>query len=105
VQTAASVFGPDFPAASNLLEPITCGGGNLFCDAAYDRDVARASALEERGRGSANASRPRLDRKLVDEAASVPLFTEEDVDFVSRRVGSFQHHPIFGILFDQLWVR
>ena len=25
--------------------------------------------------------------------------------FVSERVGNYQHHPLFGVLLDQLWVR
>ena len=28
-----------------------------------------------------------------------------NVDLVSKRVGNFQHHPLFGVLLDQLWVK
>jgi hypothetical protein len=28
-----------------------------------------------------------------------------NVDLVSKRVGNFQHHPLFGVLLDKLWVK
>ncbi len=28
-----------------------------------------------------------------------------NVDFVSRRVGNYQHNPQWGVLLDQLWVK
>jgi len=35
----------------------------------------------------------------------IPLTTGKATDFVSKRVGNYQSHPVFGVLLDQLWVR
>jgi hypothetical protein len=35
----------------------------------------------------------------------VPTHTLRNIDLVSKRVGNYQHHPLFGVLLDQLWVR
>jgi len=35
----------------------------------------------------------------------VPGTTPRNVDLISKQVGNFQHHPLFGVLLDQLWVR
>ena len=29
----------------------------------------------------------------------------KEIDFVSKRVGNLQFHPVWLVLFDQLWVR
>jgi hypothetical protein len=31
--------------------------------------------------------------------------TPNATDFVSKRVGNYQFHPLWGLLIDQLWVR
>jgi peptide/nickel transport system substrate-binding protein len=46
-----------------------------------------------------------VDRDATDLAALVPTHTPNDLDLVSKRVGNYQHHPLFGVLIDQLWVR
>ncbi|HYZ20088.1 MAG TPA: BTAD domain-containing putative transcriptional regulator [Gaiellaceae bacterium] len=33
------------------------------------------------------------------------VYTPYDTDFVAKRVGNYQHHPLWGTLFAQLWVR
>jgi peptide/nickel transport system substrate-binding protein len=86
----------------------TCGAGfnhGWFCD----RRVARAN-LQAR---SLNSTNPRaaasvwagLDRRLVDEAAWVPMIDERGVDFVSARVRDYQFHPYWGLIADQLSLR
>jgi peptide/nickel transport system substrate-binding protein len=45
-----------------------------------------------------------IDRAATDEAPRLTLLTEGGVDFVSDRVGNYQHNPAYGILLDQLWV-
>ena len=47
----------------------------------------------------------RIDRLLVDEAPSVPLYALREADFVSKRVGNYIFNPQFGVLLDQMWVR
>lgn len=36
---------------------------------------------------------------------AVPFLNLKATDFVSKRVGNYQHHPEFDLLIDQLWVR
>ena len=47
----------------------------------------------------------RLDRELTDQAPWVFLYNLYSGDFVSKRVGNYQHHPVWGTLFSQLWVQ
>ena len=42
---------------------------------------------------------------LVDDGPLVPYLNLGSLDFVSERVGNYQHHPWWGILLSQLWVR
>jgi hypothetical protein len=41
----------------------------------------------------------------VDLSPFVPIGNTIAMDFVSARVGNYQYHPQWGILFDQLWVQ
>ena len=40
-----------------------------------------------------------------DEEAALPLVNRRGFDFVSARVGNYQHHPQWGLLIGQLWVK
>ncbi len=46
-----------------------------------------------------------LERELVDRAIVIPFMNPREVVFVSKRVGNYQRHPVFGTLISQLWVR
>jgi hypothetical protein len=35
----------------------------------------------------------------------VPTYNSKWIGLVSKRVGNYQFHPEWGVLFDQLWVR
>jgi peptide/nickel transport system substrate-binding protein len=76
-----------------------------FCDRAIDAKIRRALKLQERDPAAANESWAALDRELTDQAPWVFLYTESRTNFVSKRVGNYQHHPLWGTLFAQLWVR
>jgi len=47
----------------------------------------------------------KIDRKLVDRAAWVPLVNPHQIDFVTARGGNYEHDPYAGIIADQLWLR
>ncbi len=47
----------------------------------------------------------RADRRIVSQAAAVPLVSPGTVQVVSRRVGGYQDNPQWGVLLDQLWLR
>jgi peptide/nickel transport system substrate-binding protein len=46
-----------------------------------------------------------IERKILAEAPVVPTYNPRNIDFVSKRVGNYQYHPQWGVLFDQLWVK
>ncbi len=102
----------DYPAASNFFEPMSCatigdaaGNSSRFCSAAFNRKLEQAEAVQTRDPGAAAKLFGRLDRDATDQAIWVSTFTPRNIDLVSKRVGNYQHHPLFGVLLDQLWVR
>jgi len=101
----------DYPAASNFLSLISCSTAgdpatNLsgFCSPAYDAELKQANALQAQDQDAVKKLWVEVDRDATDLAALVPTYTPKNVDLVSKRVGNYQHHPIFGVLLDQLWV-
>ena len=46
-----------------------------------------------------------LDRSATDRAFFVLFFNPKAIDFVSKRLENYQHHPEFGLLIDQVWLR
>jgi peptide/nickel transport system substrate-binding protein len=99
-------------AASDLIaQHLSCRGlragqnAGRFCDPAVDRRIARAQSLQIADPRRADALWAKIDRALVDRAVTVSLVTPNATDFVSKRVGNYQFHPLWGLLIDQLWVR
>jgi peptide/nickel transport system substrate-binding protein len=115
----AGLFGliADYPSAANLLAvgAFNCTGRTQpnedvanpshFCDAVTDHVIERAQQAQETGRGTSDALWAGVDRRVVDQAAVVPLANPKQLDFVSSRVGDYQYNPQWGALLDQLWVR
>jgi YVTN family beta-propeller protein len=98
----------DYPAASNFINLLACSSPyntGRFCNRAIDRKVRQALRIQRRDPASANARWAALDRELTDQAPWVFLSTLYSGDFVSKRVGNYQHHPLWGPLLDQLWVQ
>ena len=92
-------------AAIDTLQCEFFGNVAHFCDRAIDKEAARALNLFASDPEAAARIWARLDRRLVDQAPWVPLFTPRWPALVSKRVGNWQYHPYAGPLFDQLWVR
>jgi hypothetical protein len=91
-----------------LRHLVTCGAGfnhGWFCDRRADRANLHASSLNSTNPRAAAGVWAALDRRLVDEAACVPMIDERGVDFVSARVRNYQFHPYWGLIADQLWLR
>jgi hypothetical protein len=42
---------------------------------------------------------------VVDQAVAVPWASARNTAVVSKRVGNYQSHPLWGTLLDQLWVK
>ena len=45
-----------------------------------------------------------VDRRLADAVPAVPLFNRQHLTLVSDRVENVQYHPLWGVMYDQLWV-
>jgi hypothetical protein len=45
-----------------------------------------------------------VDKFATDSAAWVPLVNPRAIDFLSARILNYQHHPVLGIIADQLVV-
>jgi YVTN family beta-propeller protein len=107
-QLAGSGWAADYPAASNFITLVSCShplNWGDFCDREVDAEIRRALRLQERDPGAANESWTVLDRKVTDLAPWVFLYTPYSAQLVSKRVGNYQFHPVWGTLFAQLWVR
>jgi peptide/nickel transport system substrate-binding protein len=75
-----------------------------FCDRRVDAEVGRALKLQTRDPAGADDQWAKVDRMITDRAPLLPLALPQAIDLVSPRVGNFQRHPQWGVLFDQLWV-
>jgi YVTN family beta-propeller protein len=105
---AGSAWFADYPAASTFIKLLGCSSAfnsGHFCDRAVDSRIRRALRLQTARPVAANESWAELDRDLTDRAAWISLYTPYRADFVSKRVGNYQHHPVWGALFGQLWLR
>ncbi len=107
VQTAVTGWAIDYPAPLTFLEQLRCGSldPSRFCNPAIDRQMDQALALQATDPAAADELWARIDRAVTDEAPWVGYATPASVRFLSDRVGNFQHHPVWGVLLDQLWVR
>ncbi len=93
----------DYPAPSNFFGGDNCPNSPYMCSKAYGRRLARAAAAA--AASGSNAPWTQFDRYATNDAGAVPYLNLKANDFVSKRVGNYQHHPTFGLLIDQLWVR
>ena len=95
-----------FSCAAFLPRSFDNNNVSEFCDPSIDRLMRRAQAKEQSDPAGARALWQRVDRLITDAVPWVPLFTPEDVNFLSKRVGNYQFSPDgVGLLIDQLWVR
>ena len=100
----------DIAVPSNFATPFTCEGAGTatdvrlthYCDPAIDAQFAaarRTTATES------NALWQKVYERIEAASPAVPLVNRREVTLVSKRVGNFQHHPMWGTLLEQLWVR
>src|SRR5215208_1966734 len=75
------------------------------CDRRIDAQMNHALAQQSSDPTAANALWQSVDRRLADAATAVPLFNRQHLTLVSDRVENVQHHPLSGVLYDQLWVK
>ena len=112
VQVGITGWVDDFLTSSSFFDPLSCrylirgSSANQnyseFCDPAID--TAADAALAAHGT-DANARWAALDRRVLADAPTVPLFSRRALLYVSDRVGNPEIHPLLGPLLDQFWVR
>jgi ABC-type transport system substrate-binding protein/DNA-binding beta-propeller fold protein YncE len=116
VQIGPTAWGADYPSDSSFLgASFSCaawragalGGSNYsqYCDPRADALMRRAAEAQTSDPATADALWAQAQRRVLDAAAAVPLFHPITTNVVSRRVRNDQHHPQWGFLPDQAWVR
>jgi peptide/nickel transport system substrate-binding protein len=103
IDAAVSGWVQDYPAPSNFFSGIECPNSPYFCSPAFHRQLVHASAAATSS--GSNAPWKAFDRYATNLAAVIPFLNLKAVDFVSKRLGNYQHHPEFDLLIDQVWVR
>jgi YVTN family beta-propeller protein len=108
----ASIYGwlSDYPTAANFFSVARCGSRHnpyeaAYCDPELEAAIRRAERAQRTDPQLAGGLWTIADRRIVDQSAFVPIGNSIAMDFVSARVGNYQYHPQWGILFDQLWVQ
>jgi peptide/nickel transport system substrate-binding protein len=111
-QIGTDGWAADFPSPTDFTTPFVCSNyrprssesTNLsqHCDARLERLIEAAS--NARG-ADADELWHATYRRIARSAPAAPLLNRRGAVFVSDRVANYQHHPLFGVLLDQLWVR
>lgn len=110
-EMAVDGWGSDYPAASNFItnrfpcdtqETWTPSAG--LCDEQIDALIDRATQTQLDDPAASGALWAEVDRAIVDQAPYVWLVNTIAVEFVSERVGNYQHNSQWGVLLNQLWV-
>jgi ABC-type transport system substrate-binding protein len=106
IQLIPAGWVPDFPSANAMLPTwFRCHAAythGWFCRPELDRLMERAAELQFSDPRQAARRWSQVDRRLVAAAAWVPLVNPRATDFVSERVRNYQHHPVWGLIADQL---
>ena len=76
-----------------------------FCNHSIDAQMTQAAALQTLDPPAATLLWQRIEREILAQAPVVPTSNARNVDFVAKRVGNYQYHPLWGVLLDQLWVK
>jgi len=75
-----------------------------FCDRELDSRIGHALSLQAADPAKAGAAWAAVNREIVDQAPAIGLLIPRGVDLVSKRVGNYQHNPMWGVVLSQLWV-
>jgi YVTN family beta-propeller protein len=106
-QMGINGWAADFGAPSNFALPFRCDEipvPNLsrLCDRRVEASIDATSSA---GSAAPDDAWARVFRHIERAAPIVPLVNRREVSLVSKRVGNYQHHPMWGSLLDQMWVR
>ena len=76
-----------------------------FCDKGIDTQMDAALTTERTNMTQANTLWGQIDKAMMLQAPTAPLFTPKLIDFTSTRVGNYKFSKQFYMLVDQLWVK
>ncbi len=91
-------------AARAFADPNNFNPG-LYCNPKLDAQIAQATDVQLTDPAASAPLWAKVDQEMTLDAPWLSLFTQGGVDFVSKRVGNYQHNPVYGVLLDQLWVK
>jgi YVTN family beta-propeller protein len=107
-------WGADFPTPSTFFDPLLSCQSAVepatnnwpgFCDQHVDALAGQAQAAQLTDPAAARRLWAQADRIVTDQAPYVPIFNVDMAEFVSSRAGNYEISPVYGPLFDQMWVR
>ncbi len=102
----AGFLPPQFSCASYVpANPHENANASEFCNRSVDRLLSEALAAQSANPAAASELWARAERAILAQAPIVPTYNQQDVSFVSKRVGNFQYNPQWRVLLDQLWVK
>lgn len=113
IQAGVSGWGADSPGLTDYVTSlVSCAsrypamGFNLsdFCDAKIQAQIDEALKSQISNQAHATHVWAQVDRAVVDAAPIIPFSNEVRHDFVSPRVGNYQHHPQYGLLPAQMYI-
>jgi ABC-type transport system substrate-binding protein/class 3 adenylate cyclase/DNA-binding beta-propeller fold protein YncE len=107
VQMAYLAWGSDYLAESGFIPALTCAatGNDRFCDPTIERRIEQAASMQATDPARSHRLWSSLEHYLVDRAPWVPLGNNVFTSLVSKRLGNYQFHPYWALLYDQMWVR
>ena len=113
IQAGLFAWFGDTPGASGFIAPnFQCVPSQSaqtsnyarHCDPAVDRLSEQASRLQFSDPQRANDVWARVDRRLTDSAAWVPLVNPKGIELVSKRLGNYTYDPVTGMILSEVWV-
>jgi peptide/nickel transport system substrate-binding protein len=76
-----------------------------FCDKPIDTQMDAALSTEQTSMTQANTMWGQVDKAIMAQAPTAPLFTPKLIDFTSSRIKHYEFSKQFYMLVDQLWVK
>ncbi|SOC15267.1 ABC transporter substrate-binding protein [Rhodobacter maris] len=116
VQLSISQWYADYPAASNFLNvlfgcdsfhPGSDASINIsgMCDQEIDARMKAAIALGATDQAAADKDWAKIDAAVMEKSPALPLFTPQQVDLLSTRVGNYQFSSLHHWLIANAWVQ
>lgn len=115
-QIAVTSWLSDYPTASDFINVLlSCGSfhpgsdssPNIsgFCQKGINDQINQALMLEVSDPAAATKLWAQIDKEVTDQAPWVPMFTPDQLSFVSKRLGNFSYSYLDRMLISKAWVQ